>query len=154
MLSGEFQRKLKQLNRALHIYCSDDDARPAGVVVNDGLHEPETICGVSKNWVPEFSTFLPNGAIKTGGWRRVVDILIARGLTSRKRVEQVFGFHYDSRNKPPKQQVELEPWYKQWLEAKEAGKKESIRKTGKLDEHYMRWQDIVDIHRMKKKGEK
>ena len=92
MLSGEFQRKIRQLNKDLRIWCGDKDHLPAGLF-RMVRGEWETICGVDKNWVPEHTEFHPDGKIKKSGWRRVLRILIRQGLVERYRAEKVFQTH-------------------------------------------------------------
>lgn len=107
MLSGEFQRKLKSLNRELRIWCSDNDHLPAGLfrVVNG---EYEQICSVDKQWVGEHTEFHPNGMIKRSGWRRVLRLLIQLRYIDRRQAEKVFQTHlpYATRKlRPPVKKI-------------------------------------------------
>ena len=89
MLAGDFERKLRKLNRSLRIYCSDYDSRPAGIfhVVNG---EYTNICGIDKHYVPERSIRMPWGAHYKGGWRRALNILIKKKLINKKEAEKLF----------------------------------------------------------------
>jgi len=91
MLAGDFQRKLRKLNKKLRIFCKDND-RPAGIfqVIRGEYTE---ICGIDKNIVPEYSIFAINGAHIKGGWRRVLRILIKKGLINRTTAEKEFRAH-------------------------------------------------------------
>lgn len=92
MLSGEFARKLRALNRELRIWCADNDHLPAGLFrVQHG--EYEQICSVDKQWVPEHTMFDAQGFIKKSGWRRVLGILIRQRLVDRRHAERLFGAH-------------------------------------------------------------
>lgn len=94
MLSGEFQRKLRSLNRKLRVFCGDSSTTPAGIflLTPDGY---EDIMGVDKNYVPEHSEFNENGSIRKGGWRRVLRLLIQRRLIDRWHAERVFNTHLE-----------------------------------------------------------
>ena len=89
MLSGDFARNLRKLNRNLRIACGDDPTRPAGLfrVVNGKYIN---ICGIDKNFVRERPTYKPNGEILRSGWRRVLLMLVAEGLIKREAAEKVF----------------------------------------------------------------
>ena len=95
MLAGDFQRKLKKLNRNLKIFCGDWDTRPAGIfhVVKGEYTE---LCGIDKHYIPENSIMAPHGAHIKGGWRRALRILIRAGLIDRKAAEALFktSLHY------------------------------------------------------------
>lgn len=89
MLSGDFERYLRKLNKNIRIYCLNDDKRPAGVfhVVNGEYTE---ICGIDKNYIPEHSIMAENGTHIKGGWRRVLKLLINKGLINRQQAEKLF----------------------------------------------------------------
>lgn len=90
MLAGEFQRKIRQLNRNLRIWCGDTNHLPAGLFhVARGQYEQ--ICGVDKNYVPEHTELAENGAIIRSGWRRTLRVLIKQRLINRRDAERVFG---------------------------------------------------------------
>jgi hypothetical protein len=94
MLSGDFERKLRILNRELRIFCGNDDSKPAGIyhVVRGEYTE---ICGCDKNWLPEYVQYNEDGSIRRGGWRRVLKILINKDLIDRKEAEKVFQTHLE-----------------------------------------------------------
>jgi len=93
MLAGDFQRRLRRMNKELRVFCGDSN-RAAGLyhVVNG---EYEELCGIDKNYVPEFPTCEPNGRIIRRGWRSVVQLLIGRKLVSRDWAQKVFSTHFD-----------------------------------------------------------
>lgn len=97
MLSGEFERKLRRLNRRLHIFCGDSSRTPAGVFHEASWEEDgyEDICGIDKSFVPEHSEFNENGTMRKGGWRRVLKLLINRRLIERRTAERVFNTHLE-----------------------------------------------------------
>lgn len=104
VLSGDFERKLRRLNKKLHIFCGENENRPAGVWLYKSNGEYEEICGVDKNYVPEHVEYNENGTIRKGGWRRVLRLLVQRRVIDRKHAERVFGAHLPygpAKRKPP-----------------------------------------------------
>ena len=102
MLAGDFQRKIKRLNKHLRIFCGDSETRPALLYFSKydmGLNEEETdfieICGVDKNYLPEDPMTDGKGHIVKGGWRRAMKILIARKLVDKKKAEKLFNTSFD-----------------------------------------------------------
>jgi hypothetical protein len=94
MLSGEFERKLRSLNKNLRIFCGDDNSKPAGIfTIEKG--EYKSICGIDKNYVPEYPEYAENGAIVRSGFRRVVKLLIKQGYIDRKDAESKFRLHFE-----------------------------------------------------------
>jgi hypothetical protein len=89
MLSGEFERKLRQLNKNIRVFCGNDDSKPAGIyhVVRGEYTE---ICGCDKNWLPEHAQYNLDGSIRKGGWRRALKILINKGFIDRLEAQKVF----------------------------------------------------------------
>ena len=152
MEPGVFYRKLKRLNRKLHVCCLDGP-RAAGLEILEG-DEMVPICAVDKNAVPEHTEYdKVTGFRMRSGWRRVLRILIQRRLVDRRRAERLFNTHlgYASFTKF---QMEEDPITRALKEARLNGEREAIKKYGKPVKDYMRWQDLVDIHRMRKpKGE-
>jgi len=67
MLSGEFERKLKKLNKNLRIYCGNDDSRAAGIFIVSPSGEYTEICGADKNYVPQYVHYDDTGRIKKSG---------------------------------------------------------------------------------------
>ncbi len=97
MLAGDFQRKLKKLNKNLHIYCGDDNNRPASLYwskYNMGFENNPAdhveICGVDKNFIPEMPVADEFNHIVKGGWRRVLLMLVARNLVDKRAAEKEF----------------------------------------------------------------
>lgn len=89
MLSGEFERKLRRLNRNLRIFCGDNDSLPAGLfTVTRG--EYKEICAVDKNYLPEYIVRNEYGRYVKSGIRRVLKILIQQGYVDRKQAEKEF----------------------------------------------------------------
>ena len=90
MLSGDFLRKLKKLNKNLAVFCGyDDSAKPAGLYLMY-YGEPIHICGVDRNYLPEFPIHDAKGHIIKGGWRRVLNILVAKRLIDKYEAQKVF----------------------------------------------------------------
>lgn len=97
MLSGEFERKLRRLNRRLNIFCGDNPRMPAGIWMENSA-EPdgyEQLCGIDKNYVPEHSEFIEDGSLEKGGWRRVLRYLINRRIVERRYAEKLFSTHLE-----------------------------------------------------------
>lgn len=90
MLAGDFERKLRSLNRNLRIWCGNDDKYAAGIYVVSRTGEFCEICGIDKNYIPEFTQYREDGGIVKSGWRRVLKILIGKGLIARKQAENLF----------------------------------------------------------------
>lgn len=89
MYASEFASNLKKLNKKLRIFAGSDNSKPAGLyyVVNG---EYISICGVDKNEIPEYIIFDEAGHILKSGWRRVLTLLIERGLIDRKKTVKLF----------------------------------------------------------------
>ena len=90
MLSGDFIRKLKKLNRNLRIWCGNDDSKPAGLYYVDN-NEYIPVCSIDKNEIPRYTIANEHNKIIKSGWQRTIRILIHHGLTTRKEAEKVFG---------------------------------------------------------------
>jgi len=103
MLVGDFARKIKQLNRDLKIACGNDDSRPASLFYVDRYGEEVSICGIDKNYVPEWPEYNPNGSFKKSGWRRTLKILIGKGLIDKYKAQRLF--RVDLNYKQPKYSV-------------------------------------------------
>ncbi|MGD9724883.1 MAG: hypothetical protein AB7V39_00545 [Nitrospiraceae bacterium] len=94
MFAGDFARKLRKLNPELRIWCGDDATKPAGLYyVRRG--EYRDICGVDKNYVPEYKVVRWNGSVVKQGWRDVLMVLIARKLVDRRKAERLFSTSFD-----------------------------------------------------------
>lgn len=93
MLSGDVQRNLRKLNKNIRIFCGNDDSHPAGIFIVSPSGEYTEICGIDKQYVPEHTTWNDQGFIVKSGYRRVLKILVAKGLVHRKEAEKVFRTH-------------------------------------------------------------
>ena len=91
MLAGDFVRKLRILNPELRIACGNDDSKPAGIFWVDRTGTDQSVCGIDKNYIPEWIVWNDDGSIRKGGWRRALKILIDRKLVDRRKAESVFG---------------------------------------------------------------
>lgn len=104
MLSGEFERKLRRLNRRLHVFCGNNPNLPAGVWY-ENAEEPDGydhLCGIDKNYVPEHPIFREDGSLEKGGWRRVLKYLVQRRIVDRRYAEKVFSTHLEYAPRAPK----------------------------------------------------
>lgn len=97
MLPGEFARKLTKLNKRLRVYCGDNDRFAAGIFVVSPTGEYTEICGADKNTVPEYTEYDETGRIRKSGWRRVLRILITKGLVKKQEAQKEFCTHLDGR---------------------------------------------------------
>lgn len=144
MEPGVFLRKLQSLNRELRIFCGDEDNRPAGLWLHHNGDYIE-ICGVDKNAVPEHCEYHPvTGRIRKSGWRRVLKILLEKGLVNKREAQKTFNTRLDYFT-PMK--LERGIILRELDEAKQIGERESIKIAGKPVPNYYRWQDLVEIHR-------
>ena len=105
MLAGDFARKLRKLNKKLHIFCGNDDARAAGIAIVAPNGEVVEICGADKNYIPEFVSYKEDGRIFKSGWRRVLKILISKGLVNRQQAEKEFGTRVIGVRAPKRHQI-------------------------------------------------
>lgn len=98
MYAGEFLKRLRTLNSALRVCSFGDNSHLAGLYYIDKQGEYSDICGVDKNWVPEYSEWDDKGHIVVSGWRRVYLMLLQLKLTSRDKIRKVcpgFFLHYN-----------------------------------------------------------
>jgi hypothetical protein len=98
MLSGEFERKLRNLNKRIRIYCGNNDLYAAGIYVVSPAGEYTEICAADKNYVPEFIMYDSTGRIQKSGWRRILKILISKGLVKKQEAQKEFGTRLDGRS--------------------------------------------------------
>lgn len=90
MLAGDFARKLRKLNPRLNVACGNDDTRPASIFyIKNG--EEETVCGIDKNYLPEWIVWKEDGSILKAGWRRPLKVLIEKKLINKAKAEKLFG---------------------------------------------------------------
>lgn len=88
--TGAFYRNLKKLNPNLRICSFDDNGKLAGLFIRD--HDGDAyfdICGVDKQFVPEYTEWDAQGHIIKSGWRRVYQILAQLKLTTPERIQKV-----------------------------------------------------------------
>lgn len=88
--TGTFYRNLKKLNPRLQICSFDENGKLAGLFIRN--HDGEDyfdICGVDKEFVPEYTQWDEQGHIIKSGWRRVYLMLIQLGLTTPAKVRRV-----------------------------------------------------------------
>lgn len=101
MMSSDFQRVVRKLNPKLRICSLENSQYAAGLYYIDPFEGYVAVCGVDKNYVPERTEVDEIGHILKSGWRRVVNILLARGLTTRERVKRVLGLSFFESHVPP-----------------------------------------------------
>jgi hypothetical protein len=148
MMASDFQQKLRKLNRKLHIYCGDDVTKPAGIYfVENG--EYMDVCGIDKNWVPEYQERYADGRIKKGGWRRALRILIKRRLVDRFHAERVFSTHLEYSPNDKVKHFE-DPIQKRRREAKQRSVEKLMNKTGIYNPYYMDEQELMGVIDLKK----
>lgn len=150
MLASTFQKNLKKLSPKLRIYCGDDKTKPAGIyhIVRG---EYEEICGIEKNFVPEYSEYNLYGKMVKGGWRRALKILLQMKLIDRRRSYKYFG-HWDEHTEPSltieKQEVD-KAIIDMESRKRYTGKIESPLNPGQMVDNWVtRTDDIVGIGRM------
>ena len=97
MYGGDFQRCLRQLNPKLRICCLENSSHAAGIYYIDPVEGYVSICGVDKGFVPVCTSVDAVGHILKSGWYRVVNILMARGLTMPRKVQKVWPNFFLSR---------------------------------------------------------
>jgi|WetSurMetagenome_2_1015567.scaffolds.fasta_scaffold1081100_1 hypothetical protein len=90
MLSGDFLKVLRKLNKKLRVCSLENSKHAAGLYYIDPWEGYIAVCGVDKNYIPEQTEVDEVGHILKSGWRRVVNILLARKLTTREKVKQVW----------------------------------------------------------------
>lgn len=156
MLSGDFARKLKQLNKNLRISCGDDPKRAACLyysVYNMGVDEDETdyveICGIDKNEVPEWLILDETNHIVKSGWRRVLNILISRKLVDKRKAENLFRTSFDKAVRIPINR-DTDPILTAIRQAEEMNlmRKAASRLPADVAKKTYRTDDLMDIGRM------
>lgn len=105
MLSGDFERKLRKLNKNIRIFCGNDNRFSAGIFIVSRSGEYVEICGADKNYVPEFTSYADDGRIIRSGWRRILKILINKGLIARKATEKEFRANLIGGRAPTRPQI-------------------------------------------------
>lgn len=97
MSTGSFYRCLRSLNSKLRVCSLEGSNHAAGLYFVDPKEGWTNVCGVDKEWVPVTTTVDGVGHILKSGWVRVVRILLARGLTTRAKVQKVWPNFFLSR---------------------------------------------------------
>lgn len=88
--TGAFYRNLKKLNPRLRVCSFDDNGKLAGLfILNHDGDAYFDICGVDKQFVPEYTEWDAQGHIIKSGWRRVYQILAQLKLTTPERIQKV-----------------------------------------------------------------
>lgn len=137
MLSGDFQAKLRKVNKDLRIFAGQDDSKPAGIYHKN---DPEvSLCGIDKNWIPEWPLINEKGKYLKGGWRRALRALIQQGQIDRRRTERVFATQILGTRRPSTAVTNyVDPIEKEIRECQSRG----IEKTGAPE---MKKSEIMDI---------
>lgn len=91
MMLGEFVRKLRRLNPQLRVYNTGSVAISGVYLLSHG--ELEHVCGVDRDDPQEHVSYNADGSIRRGGWRRVLKVLIQKGLIDRWAAERLFNTH-------------------------------------------------------------
>jgi len=97
MYGGEFERCLRQLNPKLRVCCLENSNHAAGIYYIDPVEGHIPVCGVDKGFVPVATSVDAVGHILQSGWYRVVNILLARKLTTPRQVQKVWPNFFLSR---------------------------------------------------------
>jgi len=82
-------RQLRVLNPALRICAFENSNHLAGLYHIDSAGEYQDICGVDKDYVPEYTEWDAKGHIVKSGWRRVFIALLDFRLTTPQKVSKV-----------------------------------------------------------------
>lgn len=96
MLASDFQRRIKNLNPKLRIFCGDRADTPAGLYIVEGGEYVE-LCGVDKNYINEWPSYNRQGKMIRGGWRRVLFLLVTKKLIDRRQSYRQFGYWTEHR---------------------------------------------------------
>ena len=86
MTTGTFLRYLGRLNPKLRVCSFENSANLAGLYYINAKDEWVDICGVDKEYVPEYSEWDKAGHLTVSGWRRVAFILLRLHLTTREKI--------------------------------------------------------------------
>jgi hypothetical protein len=103
MMSGDFQKRLKILNPKLKIFSDGNNGKLAGIYYigwEPNLQEYGMwdICGIDKNFIPEYPEYDSKGHLIKSGWYRVCLMLETNGFTTKEKIKKAFGAgFYDSR---------------------------------------------------------
>lgn len=148
MIFDIFENKLRKLNPRLKIFKTHDPAKgPWGLyLVSPFGTELQHLCGVScsNGFIYELTERRWDGYILRQGWRRIVQILIRKKITSNAKAAKVFGTSFEG-NARRGMNIEKDPLTRALADAKKRG----YDKTGV--ENYVDLDDLVDIHRWREK---
>lgn len=109
MLSGDFYKKLKQLNPNLRVWADPNKTDTlAGVYYVDPFKGYTDLMGIDKNYIPEYTIYDNKGYIIKGGWSRVVWLLYRSRLTTRDKVKKVFPSFFERRIMNTAPQIEVD----------------------------------------------
>lgn len=153
--ASDFQNLLQAVDKRLHIYCGNDDTKPAGIwLVSKG--EYTELVGVPKNWVPEFNEFSAHGKLLKRGWRGILRALISMKIFTYADTIKAFG-HWKE-NREPDVEIEKKDLEKAFADIEERAYMKRIEnplQPGQMiDTAVYRTDDVVDVGRMisKEKG--
>lgn len=110
-MAGDFLRRLRILNPKLKVFASSDPTKLAGIYHigwDKTLDEYGywDICGIDKNWIPEYPEYDSKGHMVKSGWYRVCLILEQQGFTTKELVKKAFGSgFYDKRRRMHLQEI-------------------------------------------------
>ena len=148
MIYCTFYQKLRNLNPRLRI-IGDDGApnRPWGLYqVGKWGESLEHVCGISHagGSVYELTERRWDGYILRQGWRRILSILIRKGMIDEKKAAHEFGTSFEG-TRGKGLVTQKDPLTRAMEEVRSRG----LQKTG--IENYVEVDDLVDIHRMREK---
>lgn len=87
--TAKFLRQLKVLNPKLRVCAFENSNKLAGLYYIDSTGEWFDICGVDKDFVPEYTEYDAQGHIIKSGWRRVYLMLVQLKLTTPSQINKV-----------------------------------------------------------------
>lgn len=91
-MTGDFQKKLKKLNKTLEVHCFVNSKNFPGLHYTDKTGEKIKICSVAYDggWINEHSQYDNVGHVIHPGWRRAVLALLKHDITTPALVNKVF----------------------------------------------------------------
>jgi hypothetical protein len=90
MLAGDWAHILAKLNKRLHVWCSNDGKKHAGIYYLSDAGEYEHLYATEKNWVPEGSHYDSMGHLVKSGTHRIVKNLLSSKLTTPEKVKKYY----------------------------------------------------------------
>lgn len=141
MTFGNFQRKLKQLNKQLCVWTNLNSDKPASIflVLNGEFIQ---ICGIDKGEIPMYPIRDGVGHFLKSGWRRALKILIDKRFIDRRKAEKIFRLGLQAPN--PRWIPEEDYTWKQIQEIQT----KRFLKTGNLDQignPVLRRNDVMEM---------